>query len=691
MNPLPLHQRMSRAGVLLKHASLLRCLIFICGLLSWACSGEEPEQGGPVDASIDGNDLGDATSAPDGLAPPLDAEPKPDGGDVPAPTITVEPVAARPNWNDYGAASDPTLNCGPSDDAFGLCKHYGAIRRAKITGTSCDGLVMKDELGVFDWTCENSASGAEFVGHLRADRGLADLVTASGWKPNRVIVSGRRRAVSELAAWWSNPVRPLPANADGCTPSLGVGCDAGQNFAKLEEAGAVYVAAADQRSRGYAIVADGVSVVTLGNAVVSLVEEGLSFVYPPTDQKAPNYAALFLITDRERVWIEGSFDRRAANVSTLGLWAVRMRHSHIRRTGWANFGNAALELWDCHANIFWDTRIFNAGYALYLEERTSFNAFTGVRISSSRSTVSIGDGCHHNMISGASIIHTVWGITLEGDANLVANVLVHDAGAGIFFGSGRNLSVSQAALLDIVGNSLGVSGANSLAFSGDLLVGAQATCNPGPDSPASFDTACRPLNQPQAQSEVAFQAGASAKSSFIGKVTNDDASPADVDGAAPYSKDLQWWPLQNPERAWGIEIAPAPATRKALCTPEDSSCLIFDWSLRINDTTLRSGTGRASTPAEPFVAGQPCPSSVNGSRTIHDELQKVTFLGSALELLGDGIGNDNGLCENKEACLYAPNFGAYQGHGALGSCGFVDGSATQAQGILLYGFESNGR
>jgi hypothetical protein len=30
-----------------------------------------------------------------------------------------------------------------------------------------------------------------------------------------------------------------------------------------------------------------------------------------------------------------------------------------------------------------------------------------------------------------------------------------------------------------------------------------------------------------------------------------------------------------------------------------------------------------------------------------------------------GIGNENGLCESNETCLYTPNIGSYQGHGAL--------------------------
>lgn len=40
----------------------------------------------------------------------------------------------------------------------------------------------------------------------------------------------------------------------------------------------------------------------------------------------------------------------------------------------------------------------------------------------------------------------------------------------------------------------------------------------------------------------------------------------------------------------------------------------------------------------------------------------ITYLRVAVELIGTG-GNNNGLCESNETCLYTPNFGAYQGEG----------------------------
>ena len=66
----------------------------------------------------------------------------------------------------------------------------------------------------------------------------------------------------------------------------------------------------------------------------------------------------------------------------------------------------------------------------------------------------------------------------------------------------------------------------------------------------------------------------------------------------------------------------------------------------------------------------------------------------AFELVNDPLhnptGNDNGLCESGEACVYAPNIGAYQGEGALDfsrRCEFRNGLVSD---VTLYSYPANG-
>src|SRR5262249_51927166 len=49
--------------------------------------------------------------------------------------------------------------------------------------------------------------------------------------------------------------------------------------------------------------------------------------------------------------------------------------------------------------------------------------------------------------------------------------------------------------------------------------------------------------------------------------------------------------------------------------------------------------------------------------------------------------NHNGLCETGEHCIYAPNFGAYQGTGTLSTCTFQNGTVT---GVTMYGYSTIG-
>jgi hypothetical protein len=69
-----------------------------------------------------------------------------------------------------------------------------------------------------------------------------------------------------------------------------------------------------------------------------------------------------------------------------------------------------------------------------------------------------------------------------------------------------------------------------------------------------------------------------------------------------------------------------------------------------------------------------------------------TILRNSVELINDGVGNDNGLCEANEDCLLTPNIGAYQGHGNLVSSSTLSGGCADVttQGIKLYQYDTNG-
>ncbi|MFZ5785440.1 MAG: hypothetical protein ACOY3Y_03260, partial [Acidobacteriota bacterium] len=190
-------------------------------------------------------------------------------------------------------------------------------------------------------------------------------------------------------------------------------------------------------------------------------------------------------------------------------------------------------------------------------------------------------------------------------------------------------------------------------------------------------------------STALLRTGRSAASSFFAKVTTDDLkNPDDTAGVAAFSAVSEWHRMENPLRFWGkasVAAFPAEAQRGRCST---GNCQIWDYRLKASDTTLlnRSFDGAAANPS--FAHGDACPAGLGGDRSLTDQIGR-SYLAAAVELLGMG-GDDDGLCESGETCLYTPNFGYYQGHGDL----FTKQCAFQANGglsgISIYAYPLNG-
>lgn len=183
----------------------------------------------------------------------------------------------------------------------------------------------------------------------------------------------------------------------------------------------------------------------------------------------------------------------------------------------------------------------------------------------------------------------------------------------------------------------------------------------------------------------------------IGAVASDDTvNGSDTGGVAALASilDADWIGFQNVERTWGVNTAAAfpdvNGGNWGVC-PTGGNCRIYDWSLSSSDTDylnrLPVPTGNDYL-VHTFLAADAAtcaqiPATWTGS------VCQSTFLANAVEVMGDGIGNDNLLCESGETCIYMPNIGGYQGHGPLISAGaFTDGVVT---GVTLLKYTTNGR
>ena len=143
------------------------------------------------------------------------------------------------------------------------------------------------------------------------------------------------------------------------------------------------------------------------------------------------------------------------------------------------------------------------------------------------------------------------------------------------------------------------------------------------------------------------------------------------------------------------------STSRGKCVGGGANCALYDFSLLSTDTVLRNanitggGTG-CPTAATMFThtwiaTSQAACNNVIGA-TFNGTTCTSTILRNSVELINDGVGNDNGLCEANEDCLLTPNIGSYQGHGNLVSSSTLSGGCPDVttQGIKLYQYETNG-
>jgi hypothetical protein len=157
-------------------------------------------------------------------------------------------------------------------------------------------------------------------------------------------------------------------------------------------------------------------------------------------------------------------------------------------------------------------------------------------------------------------------------------------------------------------------------------------------------------------------------------------------------------PLDSTLRYWGnYPTGTYPGTGRGGCT-KDGDCLFWDVSLKKGTPLLnRNITPPATNSALEHrwytstapTAQADCDYLIPGSTFDGTAKACITrHLKLAVEIIGDEIGNENGLCESNEACVLSPNIGAYQGHGAfLPPTTFSNAEFT---GITLYKRSQNG-
>lgn len=331
------------------------------------------------------------------------------------------------------------------------------------------------------------------------------------------------------------------------------------------------------------------------------------------------------------------------------------------------------------------------------------NAFRGVRL----------DGADNNVLIAVTVLNTAGSGGLELDdasGNTVSSAAVVNAAAGgsagvLVRGNAGTPSAVDNQFADLASAHNGTFGitldeAHDGRFTGLLILGGHGgtDCeisggsNPGLrlEGIVQGDENCTA----DGASDATVERDTDLSAAFVAKVDSDDGTnPDDTDGGARFNDITDWVTFDHALRAWATDdVAAFPAVaHRGPCTV-NSDCRIWDLALRSADATLRQ---RAAVPEGDDVlehrwrAADAAACAAIAGATWDGATCASTFLRGAFERVGDGEGNENGLCESQETCVYAPNLGAYQGHGDFASAAtFVDGTIT---GVSLIRFIDNGR
>jgi len=617
------------------------------------------------------------------------------------------------SWNDYVRRSEldrdwlsqPNVAC--TGEEFGLhsvCIHGGEKKEVVVDGaTTCDGLTADDQLGAFRWLCRVRDDGAVALGMvgLHHDQGLADLVTAGGFRPNRVRVysEGELIGSTDSTTWWDNPVVAAPP-LDGA------------NIVPLVDEGVVYVVDIN-RTGAFSLEADRQAFVTLPGVTLRY-HGGAPNCDHTLGERLPEVRGCVLITNGQKfLWIEANVDAQPPT----GSWAAepmvladiifsqvrhttvanalsnnfrirqRSRSNFVYRTAIANCDdeNGGFDE-ESHDNVFYDFKSFHADWqGLHFAGPTSSNIVVRALLTGNQEEGVWG--MRHAVLSHVTVAaNATVGIEfIEWAGTVVQAIIAGNGGAGVHSDPQGDHYFANLAVAHNGGNPIVVDGNGGHNFEGVLAIGAGESCSADGVEPG-IDASCNPANG----STHVLRTGLDLTGSFVGPIGAHDAvnSTNDANGQSANENGLDWHSFEDWHRTWGAAASAMVPGEAGNC--EGRACAIWDWRLRRSDTMVRNKSGDGTGDNEAFVPGQPCPAAVHGDVMVAPDLLGV-FLRNAVEIVLDSVGDDDGLCESDEACLYSPNLGgAYQGHGdwlSRGTCTFQDGQVRRVQ---MYAYPENG-
>lgn len=608
-------------------------------------------------------------------------------------------------WTQSGAACEVSALPGALDPPalHNFCVHGAELLKVYTGMTSCTDLSIQEDLNAFNWKCVVKDSKAYFFSQsLKLGKGLRDLITSSGWKNNRVKIYKNSDLLieSSLAPWWDNSVQILPDNSTGPLQLTGTSANG---------KGIIYYHDNDRTVRSYQL-GDKSAVVSLNSKKLKPLDSIVTDNYCRETLTATN--CVLFTQYKKFVWIEAEIEYTTTAQPKSGIhidWShfIRIENTTIHgrssftadKAGlFMNFGRQGIIRNLSVAGFYTGVhlRSGNTGFlfesiyskmatkAFHVDLSNSDSIFRNLYLMNSTTGLDYNCNTGNNLVQGVSVMNVTNGSKFQaGDGTfshklqsfLSVNSGLNAISSGLSITSGY-INVTNIAVTNSL-QALSLGDPNPSQFSGVLMLGNNTANCAAPDNNGLIDGTCADSltdgisTYGASTSNAILRTNRSATASFVGRVsTNDLINPLDTNGTLLFSSLVPSAinTFNSPLRSWGVDSANwSDSAAKGRCSI--GTCRIYDWQLATNDRVFKNVSGDGDQQNEAFISGLACPSALDGNKSTtsiaSNPSEVQTYLNNAWEILYDGEGDEDGLCESGESCLYTPNIGAYQGWGEI--------------------------
>ncbi len=641
-------------------------------------------------------------------------------------------IASSAAWGLMKNGTPDNDDCDVYDNyptAFG-CIHAGLMRRILIPTalfTTCLDTQVTDDLGIFDWFCSYDSNLSQVVidAKFKPGKGLGNMMDAGDgtnpptFKSNFVTLTRNATTYTSYSRnWWPNDSIHYPPESTSNRVTL--------------DPDTLY--AIDSDIETYGFTAD------INTALVILPNVQLRFTHNDTaDCSYRSNNCMFRLYGTKRFYLDGGVLDGSNFADTL----IELKNSELNHFNNVKITNAkeiGIYLTDhSDGNYFENTKVeYIAGGAggpgIYINNSNGL-AFDNIVIGNAKFGLTRVDNTYsifnnmtfHNLQYGivneansgdsydnftqTTMMGVLTPITWNDQTNYYDQYIIHNflnINNNIIqdFALG-NLSNSTASQIVTKGvNNVGLN-PNSIKFTGNLVLetndirqGDECTQQVAPSNGVSAHGGnC--VNEGNSDAVITHLGSTYHDSALAHSVMTSDTTTTEPHTSGISTRkassiaQLSWFNFDYWQNFWGRQNSGnSNAAHSGYDGACESSlhCQILNNILSNADSIIFNRSEKITNSANGDFPtnGSTCPTEVGGNSYLTNFETSINYLKNAVEILNTG-GNNNGLCESNETCLYTPNFGSYQGHGSLLRCDFDDqGGITTITGVKMYGWNTNG-